>query len=264
MGKNPFPNFTQAILLVFVYLILSAINDVIWWETKNIDNAYVFDVIRRYINIILLLVISLFVFKKTNQKLSDYYIVPDFLTIIRFIIIVMIARFVISLPFDKPIQFFTYICEFKLKLINPTSDRPIFFFYDLRLIVIVPIVEEIFFRGLLLKQFLKQYTHIKAILLSSLIFGFYHLHLENFIFYSVLGILFATIYFKTNSLFVVIMAHMIWNLISNFSSFKFVHLSTVHAVLFVLVYLISIWAVVYLFRRPLVRNNMVEIGDEMS
>jgi membrane protease YdiL (CAAX protease family) len=269
MEKKIFPNFSQALLYLIGYLVIvtvdglviSGINDFIGMIGFN--KTYSIKIITSYINISLLLWMALYMLKKTNNKISDYFSVPDILTIARFLIIILIFRLVISIPMDKPIHFFNFLHEYKLRLFNPSSDRPLSLFFDLLTIVIVPIVLEIFFRGLLLHQFLKLYSPIKAILLSSLLFGLYRMDAEHFVLLTSMGIILGIIYYKTNSLILVIVAHALQNYMSIFFTWKLVHLSTVHAVLFILVYIVSIWAMIYLIRKPLFRDNSMGIEDEM-
>jgi len=78
-------------------------------------------------------------------------------------------------------------------------------------VAIVPIFEEIFFRGLLLGSLRKKYSDRLAILLSAFIFAAFHfnkLYINTFI----SGIIFALIVIRFGSLYYSIIAHGIWNL----------------------------------------------------
>lgn len=77
--------------------------------------------------------------------------------------------------------------------------------------ILAPIAEELVFRGLLFRR-LREYANVKgAIIISSLVFGIYHGNMIQFIFASILGIIFAWLYEKTGRLCVPIMAHMAAN-----------------------------------------------------
>jgi len=79
------------------------------------------------------------------------------------------------------------------------------------LVLIVPIVEEFFLRGILLTRWSIKWNTAKAILVSSLIFGILHDDVIGSFFFSyVLSIL----YIRTKSLFIPICIHIVNNLIA--------------------------------------------------
>lgn len=55
------------------------------------------------------------------------------------------------------------------------------------IILVAPIFEEIFFRGIILEGFLNRYKPLAAIIASALIFGIFHLNIPQFINASFLG-----------------------------------------------------------------------------
>ncbi|EJO5347266.1 CPBP family intramembrane metalloprotease [Clostridium botulinum] len=83
-------------------------------------------------------------------------------------------------------------------------------------IIIGPIFEEIFMRGIILEGFLNRYKPITAIFISALIFGLLHLNIPQFINATFIGIFFGVIYYKTRSLILCIIAHMSNNAIATF------------------------------------------------
>ncbi|MBB2181653.1 CPBP family intramembrane metalloprotease [Lachnospiraceae bacterium MD1] len=76
--------------------------------------------------------------------------------------------------------------------------------------LIAPIVEEIIFRKLLLEK-LRRFGDIPAMLLSGIAFGLYHMNLAQFVYASVLGIIFAYVVLKTNTIKYTIVLHMMIN-----------------------------------------------------
>jgi len=77
--------------------------------------------------------------------------------------------------------------------------------------VIVPVTEEVSFRGLLLRRWAQKWNMTKAVLLSSLIFGLLHADpIGAFAF----GIGMCVLYLKTQSLYVPIVCHALNNLIA--------------------------------------------------
>ncbi len=90
----------------------------------------------------------------------------------------------------------------------------------IRLVIVTPIVEEIFFRGIILEGLLKNYKPIHAIILSAIIFGVSHLNPSQLILATLHGLLIGWVYWKTNSLIPGLVIHCLNNLIATLSLFK--------------------------------------------
>ncbi|MDO4467386.1 MAG: type II CAAX endopeptidase family protein [Bacillota bacterium] len=90
-------------------------------------------------------------------------------------------------------------------------------FYNLCLIistlVIAPIFEELIFRGLILRT-LSKYSKTLAIVLSGVLFGMLHMNIEQAIPTMVIGMLFAYVSLKNNTLYLPIVLHFINNAIA--------------------------------------------------
>ncbi|BDU51533.1 CPBP family intramembrane glutamic endopeptidase [Haliovirga abyssi] len=80
-------------------------------------------------------------------------------------------------------------------------------------ILLAPILEEIIFRGIILRSLKKSFKFSTSIYISSFFFALYHMNFIKFIPIFILGYFLGYIYKKTNSLGVVIYFHMIYNLI---------------------------------------------------
>jgi membrane protease YdiL (CAAX protease family) len=92
------------------------------------------------------------------------------------------------------------------------NDESVSFIRLLDLIIIIPILEELFFRGIIQNMFYKEFKWYVSIILTSLLFSFYHFNLEylfsNFIFSLFSGF----IYFKYSSLKSSIIFHSLINM----------------------------------------------------
>jgi membrane protease YdiL (CAAX protease family) len=77
--------------------------------------------------------------------------------------------------------------------------------------VIPPILEEIVFRGIILRGFLKRYTPWASIILSSLLFAAMHINVWQMIPAFFAGLLLGYIFYRTGSLMAVIFAHAVNN-----------------------------------------------------
>lgn len=77
--------------------------------------------------------------------------------------------------------------------------------------IIAPIVEEITFRGIILKGFLKHYSVIKSVILSALLFGLIHMNPWQFVTAFAAGIVLGWWYIKTDSILPTIFGHALNN-----------------------------------------------------
>jgi len=80
--------------------------------------------------------------------------------------------------------------------------------------LIAPITEETIFRGIVLKSFSSRMSRWKAIILSALLFGFFHLNVWQGISAFFLGLLLGWLYIKTGALKLAIFAHAANNFIA--------------------------------------------------
>lgn len=84
-----------------------------------------------------------------------------------------------------------------------------------------PILEELLFRGTVEKMLLKQYNPQKAILLSALIFGVFHLNPAQIVPAFLIGLMLGWVYYKTASLIPCILIHIINNSLSVYLSLRY-------------------------------------------
>lgn len=77
----------------------------------------------------------------------------------------------------------------------------------LMLVVAAPVLEEIIFRGVMLDGLLRRTTPIKAIVLSSFLFGLVHLNPWQFVVGFLVGVFAGWVYLRTRNLVAVIVIH---------------------------------------------------------
>jgi membrane protease YdiL (CAAX protease family) len=80
--------------------------------------------------------------------------------------------------------------------------------------LLVPIVEELLFRGIILEGMLKKYSPAKAIIMSSLFFGLMHFNPMHILTASVSGLFTGYVYYVSRSLYACVLMHMVNNLLS--------------------------------------------------
>ncbi|BET11758.1 CPBP family intramembrane glutamic endopeptidase [Pandoraea sputorum] len=77
--------------------------------------------------------------------------------------------------------------------------------------IIAPVVEEMLFRGIILRGFLKQYPPGTAIAHSAAVFGLAHLNVYQFVAALVIGLILGKMYERTRSILPGILLHMVYN-----------------------------------------------------
>ncbi len=107
-----------------------------------------------------------------------------------------------------------YFLEYQ-EVSNMISKQTTSIFGVLTLVVLVPIFEEILFRGIIFNTLKKEIRLIPSIFISALIFSLAHGNMLQGIYTFILGILLAGIYTKLNSIFAPILIHLIYNLLGS-------------------------------------------------
>ncbi|CAH0535510.1 hypothetical protein VST7929_03080 [Vibrio stylophorae] len=77
--------------------------------------------------------------------------------------------------------------------------------------LIAPFLEEMLFRGIILRGFLSHYPPSKAIILSAFLFGLYHLNIYQMFVTFWMGCFLGWLYYYSRSLWPVIFAHAVYN-----------------------------------------------------
>lgn len=92
--------------------------------------------------------------------------------------------------------------------------------------IAAPILEELIFRGVILKGFLKKYNPTRAIIYSSLLFGIAHLNPWQFVAAFMAGIAIGWVYYKTKSIWPAIFIHFANNSFSFYIGYKYNDINT--------------------------------------
>lgn len=84
--------------------------------------------------------------------------------------------------------------------------------------IIIPIQEELMYRGLIYKNIEQRYDHIKAAVISSTVFAVMHMNLSQGIYAFLMGFVLAFIYQKTKNIYACITFHCSANIFAVFVS----------------------------------------------
>lgn len=98
-----------------------------------------------------------------------------------------------------------------IDIINTVTRKFSYLFY-IKMILLAPLIEELIFRGLILDGFLTKYKATNAIVLSSLVFAFFHFNLYQIGYTFLLGLLCGWYYYKTRNLLTCMIIHSFNNL----------------------------------------------------
>ncbi len=195
MEKNksyPKTIFQALLFLFFPLLIVAPIFAL--KEVIHIPLNYLFNIFF----IIYFFALFLFYKYKNNDVKFDFAIKSN---IFPFIIFISSFQIAINIPFTL---FFARENFFS------TNN---YWFLLISFLLLSPIIEEFIFRGMILKNFLKNYSKNKAILLSTLLFVFIHLNYIQFLGSLFLGILVGYYFYYTKSVGVTILMHFVMNFI---------------------------------------------------
>ena len=121
--------------------------------------------------------------------------------------LILLFLFSLQLGLNLPLQKTLHTCY---NVNNPQSYYSLV--YILGAIFFAPVYEEILFRGIIYKGLLATYSPKNSIIISSVVFGIFHGQpgvIPGAIFF---GIIFGYVYYKTNSLGIIILLHSATNL----------------------------------------------------
>jgi membrane protease YdiL (CAAX protease family) len=113
--------------------------------------------------------------------------------------------------------------------------------------IIGPFLEELLFRGAVTRLLLERYKPQKAILISALIFGIFHINPAQIIPAFLIGLILATIYYRTHSLIPGLIIHIINNSASTIMGIYYPSAKTLHDIVSGNIYWILIINAVFFF-----------------
>lgn len=121
------------------------------------------------------------------------------------ILCVIAFKIGINAPINKILE---SVFDIKTSTTNPFNSL----IFTIGILIVAPIMEELIFRGIILKGFCTNYPPSKAIIISAIIFGFVHgkpLQIWGAI---IIGLFLGYIYYKTQSIGITIVLHFSANL----------------------------------------------------
>lgn len=148
-----------------------------------------------------------------KRKITKEYNQPfswDFNNTPWVIYVVAIAIGLTNSVITEPITSLIPMPEWAKNLFESMLSKNAFSF--ITAVILAPVLEEVLFRGIILKGFLKNYSPVKAIVVSGLLFGIFHLNPWQAIGASFVGVILGWVYYKTKSIIPCIIIHFVNNL----------------------------------------------------
>jgi membrane protease YdiL (CAAX protease family) len=210
--RELYPNFKQSLWLLFLLFVLQIVfviaGEILFSIFKN--NLGVTPIFLSAVNLISFGLIIVYVHKKTKQKWSDIFQFFQFRYIIIFPLIpLLIGLGVMASEANNLLRYLMPAPEFILNLMTNLTSSGVSSIILLG--VIAPLTEEVLFRGIILKGFIKRYSLGKAIVLSAILFSLFHLNPYQFFSGLVMGLFLGFLYIKSRSIIPCIIAHSIYN-----------------------------------------------------
>ncbi|MBW6410750.1 CPBP family intramembrane glutamic endopeptidase [Clostridium weizhouense] len=210
-----YPTILDSIRLLIIMLALFGFSYAI---IQFIDNLYNTDFINTPYAEIFMIILSegFIIFYATKKSKLLYKDIFSFKKISP-VVLISIAIFstgmnIILSEFDNIIQSICSNCNHGHNTLESGfTNQNMFIAAIIIPVIIAPILEELIFRGIILNGYLKNYSKLTSIIISSLFFSLMHFEIgQSFqAFWS--SLFFAWIYIKTNSLFSNIFAHFLSN-----------------------------------------------------
>ncbi len=218
--RERFPKNTIQIILAFL-LILSIYIGIILFSgvlDKFVNDSELAFLISSALGSFLIIFIFCFI----NKTLSNFSFVLSFDNINKHNVTYIILFFAfLQIGICFPLYFSDIIPSFGIPMLDGLKATPSIYVI-LTTIILVPIFEEIIFRGIILKNLLRNKSFGYSIIASSMLFSLVHTNPAILLSAFILGLLLAWIYSKTNNLLLSIIGHAVYNLTASILTYIFI------------------------------------------
>jgi|GEM_PF-5571121 len=207
--KRYYPSFQQALLLVLMLLGGIVVLGIILSAANIPDNTLMYVPLKRTAYIVISCLIIRYALQKSDTSLKLIFSSPGNLK--------YFIPSTIILAVGAAMLHFSLTCVLYYYLYNITSisieDLALLILVDFLFVsTVTPILEEVIFRGIILKGFLNNYNVPALILVSSALFGAMHIYPNIVLSGTLLSMLISYIFVQTKSLWMCIIFHSIINL----------------------------------------------------
>lgn len=196
---------------VIIILMISTISILLLHSPlKNlINNSFFFKTIYFHIPILLTLLYAILK-KRSLIRFFSIKIEAEHWDRYFWFLAILIGYFFLLLLLEFNIKISSILLYIQRTRISSNNFSYLFYFKE---IIFYSVTEEIIFRGIILSGFLTLYSPIKSIVLSSLIFSFFHFNVLQFATAFPVGLLIGWYFYKTSNLLSCIIIHSLNNFI---------------------------------------------------
>lgn len=217
MGERPYPTVMQAIHLVVLYIFIQALVD---FPLAMIDyfkdTEYLYHPVKKILlGVGSVVFILWYGYRKTGNRVAEVFPLRRFNPLLVFLLLL----FFVGIH-----QYLTVVNAGVEKLLPPPPwfwemfsnifDNDFGFWGAfMKVVIIAPIVEELIFRGVIMHGLMRNYSGLKAVFFSGLLFALFHLNPWQFPATFMLGLLLGWIMLRTRNIGLSIAGHALNNLV---------------------------------------------------
>ena len=265
MTSRTYPDLRKSILLILLFFlsfaiyftIFSLIPQLLGITLSEQYTTFVFS----FASPIATLPLIIFVSKKSGIPLRWLLSLPKISTILLLAVLTFLMV-VVTNPLNEISGYITSFIDKKVSILYlrlPEFDLNLVIKF-IGVVILAPIVEEYFIRKQILSILLTKYSPNLSIILSSAFFAIGHLKLDSIIYLFIWGLLLGVLYYRTNSIEIAILTHVLWNLAGLFLNEKYVDRMTLSIITNIVFIVISL-LVIYLILNYLTRKYVSKIEN---
>lgn len=210
-----YPNLTQAVVLILIFFglaILFGVLSVILGEVLGLPLEKE-PAVEAVFSLILFGILLRIGYRKTGATIREVFPMPPIHPVLLFPMgIMMVGMSILVSEMDNLFRIFVPAPEWFIEMMMDLVAGGTKFWGSFALIVVVaPLTEELLFRGLILRGFLKNYSKTKAVFVTAILFAIIHLNPWQFIGALLLGVIFGWWFVQTRSLIPCLFGHAVFN-----------------------------------------------------
>jgi membrane protease YdiL (CAAX protease family) len=219
--NKTYPSIKNAIFLCLLLLGLQIGTGIILWIINFILGIGAESIIYETGKVFISLLPSVFViyigYKKSHKKFDELFVFNNVSSNLWIAITIFMFGFIIlSSEINNVLEYFFPMPGFLQEAFETMLDNEYIIIPVLFVGVAPAFVEEMLFRGVILNGFKEKYSHKKAIIASSFLFGIVHLNPWQFVTAFIFGIASAWVCLKIKALTLSIYMHLINNMAAVF------------------------------------------------
>lgn len=207
--NNTYPTIGQSWQMVFILLAsMLVLAPLLYWLETVLNDELAF--LLYYMVCMGLPYLYFSKFRTEQQTISETdFSLPSVKVFLFMAIGTLVLQMGIISPLVGAMPIPPFMEEMFLKMMQQTG-----IYSFITIIIVAPVLEELIFRGIMLKGLLKQHSPRRAIIMSSFLFGVLHLNPWQFVSAFLLGIFSGWLYYKSGKISLSIGMHVTNNAIA--------------------------------------------------